>query len=306
MISLELLVTLTVAFAFYVAIPGTGAILVRHRWRRFRDGLLLFHTAPTLQYGSAPRPETSQMYRFFGQLEAIQRDHTIWVGDRALSVMVSLDGVPVFVMPRTNREGLAPPDETPRVLYWKELSALAEGTNVFVGGSIVDDQGSIRFDGGPDGVPLVMIFDGPRDALFSRAMWAGRQRNEYWNHLTPISLVGGFVAELLWAVTLSGQSRLHTLVALVMALIPLLPLFPPGVIGFYWYRRLWRRARRIRAHRDLALLRRNISEGLTIRHAQRSLSRIASRWEAAAVALLLTAIGVNGYVSAILFALLMR
>jgi Na+/proline symporter len=137
-------------------------------------------------------------------------------------------------------------------------------------------------------------------------MWAGRQRNEYWNHLTPISLIGGFVAELLWAVSLSGESRLQTLVALVMALIPILPLFPPGVVGFYWYRRLWRRARRIRAHRDLSLLRRNVNDSVTLKNAQRSLSVIASRWESAAVALLLAGIAANGYLSAVLFALLMR
>jgi len=306
MMPLELLITLTVAIAFYVIIPGTGAFLVRRRWRQFREALLFFHAAPRLRYGGSAQPGSGNAYRFFGQLEAIQRDHTIWVGDRTLSVMVSLDGVPVFVMPRTNREGAGPVDETPRVLYWKELSALAEGTDVFVGGTVVDDQGSLRFREGPDGPPLVIIFDGPAEALFSRAMWAGRQRNEYWNHLTPISLIGGFVAELLWAVNLSGQSRLQTVVALVMALIPLLPLFPPGVIGFYWYRRIWRRARRIRAHRDLALLRRNVSEGVTIRNAARPLSVIATRWESLAVALLLTAIGVNGYLSAVLFALLMQ
>ncbi|MFW5694156.1 MAG: hypothetical protein ACOCYB_03235 [Alkalispirochaeta sp.] len=306
MIPMELLVTLTVAAAFYVAIPGAGAFVVRRRWRQFREALLISHAAPPLRYGVSSKSSRDRVYRFFGQLEAIQRDHTIWVGDHTLSVKVSLDGVPVFVMPRTNPDGAGPTDETPRVLYWKELTALAEGTDVFVGGSIIDDQGSIRVNSGPFGVPLVMIFDGPAEALFSRAMWAGRQRNEYWNHLTPISLIGGFVAELLWAVNLSGQSRLHTVVALVMALTPLLPLFPPGVIGFYWYRRLWRRARRIRAHRDLAMLRNRAHDELPLRYGQRSLSRIATRWELAAVTLLLGAIGINGYFSAVLFALLMQ
>lgn len=306
MTSVPLLVTVGLAATFYVIIPGAGAFLVRRRWRRFREALLSSQGAPSLRYGVVPARGESTRYRFFGKLEAIQADHTIWVGDRTLSVMVNLEGVPVFVMPRTHLEDGAPSDETPRVFYWKELSALAEGTEVFVGGSLVDDRGSLRFERGPGGDPLVLIFDGPPEALFSRAMWAGRQRNEYWNHLTPISLIAGFVAELLWAVTLSGQSRLQTVVALVMALIPLLPLFPPGVLGFYWYRRLWRRARRIRAHRDLALLRRNVNDGVTLRHAQHSLSRIATRWEAGAVALLLAGLTVNGYLAAVLFALLMQ
>jgi len=49
-----------------------------------------------------------------------------------------------------------------------------------------------------------------------------------------------------------------------------------------------------------------VSEGVTIRNAARPLSVIATRWESLAVALLLTAIGVNGYLSAVLFALLMQ
>lgn len=306
MTSVPLVVTVGLAATFYVIIPGAGAFLVRRRWRRFREALLSSQAAPALHYGVSPAKGQSSRYRFFGKLEAIQADHTIWIGDRTLSVMVNLEGVPVFVMPRTHLEDGAPSDETPRVFYWKELSALAEGTKVFVGGSLVDDRGTLRFERGPVGVPLVLIFDGPPEALFSRAMWAGRQRNEYWNHLTPISLIAGFVAELLWAVTLSGQSRLQTVVALVMALIPLLPLFPPGVLGFYWYRRLWRRARKIRAHRDLALLRRNVNDGVTLRHVQHSLSRIATRWEAGAVVLLLVGLTVNGYLAAVLFAVLMQ
>lgn len=306
MISVYLLVTIALAVTFYVVIPGTGAFLVRRRWRKFRASLLSSQAAPTLRYGAAVDGRKSAVYRFFGKLEAIQADKRIWVGDHALSVMVDLGGVPVFVMPRTHLEDGVPTDETPRVFYWRELTALAEGTEVFVGGPLVDDQGSLRFESSPTGVPLVLIFDGPQEALFSRAMWAGRQRNEYWNHLTPVSLIAGFMAELSWAVNLSGQSRLQTVIALVMALIPLLPLFPPGVVGFYWYRRLWRKARKFRAHRDLAVLRSTLNDGVTLRHGRHPLSRIATRWEAAAVMLLLTGLALNGYLAAVLFALMMQ
>ena len=297
--------TLFLAMVFFVAIPGSGAFLVRRRWRRFRRALLEARGAPSVTYGLAHQGGGNGSFRFFGRLEAIQADHTIWVGDRTLSVMVRLDGVPVFVMPHAPTDRPEPPDETPRVLYWKDLSALAEGTQVFVCGSIVDDQGSIRIEGGPDGVPLVIIFDGPSEELFPQAMWAGRQRNEYWNHLTPISLIAGFVSETLWAVTVVGESRLQAVIALVVALVPVLPLFPPGVAAFYWYRRLWRHARRIRARRDLALVQ-QATPASRQRRGGNALSRAASRLELVAVALLAVGIGTNGYLLAALAALLLR
>jgi hypothetical protein len=264
---------------------------------------MLARDAHPISYGKRHDLDPRELRRLSGRLEAIQSDRSIWIGDSSLSVMVDLEGVPVFVLPHPSADEESQQDETPRVLYWKDLSALAEGTSVFVCGTVVDEQGTIRFHGGPYGTPLVMIHDGgvgDLDRLLWRAMWSGRQRNEYWNHSTPISLIGGFLAETLWAVNLMGVSRLNTVIALVFALIPALPLFPPGVVAFYWYRRVWRAARRIRARRDLIQLKSEAPE----RRAE--LNRAALRREAAAVLLLLAGIATNAYLLAAAAALLLR
>jgi hypothetical protein len=296
-------VTIAIAGVFFLAIPGTGAFLVRRRWRIFRRALMDARDARPLSYGKRHLLDPEEFRRLSGRLEAIQSDRTIWIGDSSFSVMVDLEGVPVFVLPHSSAREDSQPDETPRVLYWKDLSALAEGTSVFVCGTVVEDQGTIRFHGGPYGTPLVMIHEGGADdldRLLRRAMWSGRQRNEYWNHGTPISLIGGFLAETLWAVNLIGVSRLNTVIALVFALIPALPLFPPGVVAFYWYRRVWRTARRIRARRDLMQLKGEA----TVRRTE--LNRAALRREAAAVLLLLTGVAVNAYLLAAAAALLLQ
>lgn len=296
-------VTALLAVLFYFIIPGAGAVLVRRRWRRFRRAVLMARNAAPLTYGRIRGTTPGTRYQFFAKLEAIQDDRRIWVGDRTLSVMVSLDAVPVFVIPHVADRSANLVDETPRVLYWKDLAAVAEGTDVFVSGCVIDDRGSIRItacDGEP---PLVAMFDGSRETFFARAMWSGRQRNEYWNHLTPISLVGGFVAEVLWAVTVVETSRLQALLALVAAVIPALPLFPPGVVAFYWYRRIWRGARRVRARRDLAQVQNTELPGGP---AAATLSRVASRRELAAVGLLIAGIAVNAYLLAAIVAILIR
>ena len=302
----QLLLTCTIAGFFYLVIPGTGAFLTRRRWRRFRQAVLTADEAPRLRYSdlTAPQPH---WYRMHGRLEAIQEDHRIWVGDPTVSVICDLRAVPVFVLPSSRVDTDSLPDETPRLTYWKDLTAIPEGTPTYVAGRVEDQEGTLCFVPDAEGSPLVIVHDGREEDVPRRAMWTGRQRNEYWNHLTPISLVAGFVSLTLWGVIIFGMSRLQAIIALVFALLPILPLFPPGVFGFYWYRRLWRGARRIRAERDLALASQGHS-GTERREYRfrRHESHRALRRELAAVACLLVGLGVNGYLVAAATALMLR
>jgi hypothetical protein len=301
-------VTLVIALLFYVAIPGAGAFVVRSRWRRFRSAVLAARDAPALDYaeahGGAPHSQERWVH-FFGRLEAIQRDRSIWIGSGRLSAKVDLSRVAVYVLPAAGIDRDALPDETPRQVYWKNLSAMAEGTRVFVAGPVRRAAGEIRFIGERRDEPLVIVYDCPDSEVFANAVWAGRQRNEYWNYLTPISLIAGFVAETFWAVTLISDSRLQTLVALVAALVPVLPFFPPGVIGFYWYRRLWRAARRLRARRDLARVQ-GAELDASADYAPDRMSGQAWRREAVAVALVMGGILVNAYAVTIAAALFLQ
>ena len=79
-------------------------------------------------------------------------------------------------------------------------------------------------------------------SLAKRLIWHGRQRNEFWNLLTLPSLSAGmFVLGILTFITLRlyGSVQLVTLIVIVMALMPILVLLPPGVLAFFFYRRLW-------------------------------------------------------------------
>ncbi len=309
-----LTISVAIGVVFYLVIPGSGAFAVRYRWRRFRARVLAAREARDLDYPAVHghrqenEGDSSQRgtFRFFGKLEAVQGQTSIWIGDGSLSVVIDLVGVPIYILPGGGMRGEGLPDETPRIVFWKELTALAEGTDFLVVGDIVERQGTLHFDRGAADIPLVIIYDCPKEQLFARATWSGRQRNEYWNHLTPVSLVGGFLAETLWALTLADRSLLQAIVAMVLGLVPVLPLMPPGVVGFFWYRRIWRVARRLRAQRDLAFARdESVSAAQLSAHA-RGLSRRAWHREVGAVVLLVVSIFVNGYLIAIATALLIR
>jgi hypothetical protein len=147
-----------------------------------------------------------------------------------------------------------PGEESPQRIRLDRISTLTEGAKVFVGGLLVLRDNRWTFVSTRENPLLVIFFDGPDRTLATRAIRAGRHRNEYWNRLTPYGFIlNAFSHILIAAAFLSRPAfRLTALAAFVALLAPLLPLLPPGVLLTVLYRRLWWRARIFRAYRDLA------------------------------------------------------
>lgn len=265
------------AVTFYLIIPAVGMVQVRRRWRRFRAAVVRAVTLPRLDNESVrtipgDRSDgTSRTFWFRGRLESIGKNDTVWLERDGFSVCLDLHKTSIVLLPSPPGIGDDLPDETPRTVSWRELTALVEGTRFFVSGTVAVMDGAVHFVSTDEHRPFVMVYDGPVSTLAARALWTGRQRNEYWNHLTPISLIGGFLALLLLGIAVLEESRVMSLSAAVLATVPVLPLLPPGVAGFYLYRRIWRRARRIRARRDLIGLPELINAGsATTRYVQQT------------------------------------
>jgi hypothetical protein len=308
-IDTELLFGVVPAAVFFLVIPLGGAFAVRSRWRRFRRKLIAAASFRRLDYAVAHAAgdgiSEGEPVVFYGRLEGIRGDRGIWLGSKGISVSIDLHRVPIFLLPNVPKFEGGPPDETPRVVYWKEMNALVEGSRFFVAGTATREMGSLAFQGWDreGGVPLVIMYDCSDELVLERAMWTGRQRNEYWNHLTPISLIVGFLAEILWAVRVFDESRFYAFIGILASLVPLLPLVPPGVVGFYVYRRLWRRGRRIRAARDMAALRSRDPKDTAV---ERRFTRHAFVHEGAGMVLFLGGFAINAYIAAIVLAILLR
>lgn len=258
---------LVVAVLFYAAIPGTGAFVVRSRWRGFRGRLAASSLLPFVQYsqlggadGGAPRS-----YRFLGRLEAMQGEDRIWVSNGHFSVAADLANTTVYLLPSPHEPGANGglgrfedrlSEEMPRAARWRRIFSLPQGMQIFLAGPFLTDRGLGVFRSLERERLLVVIFDGDPETLLPRATWAGRQRNEYWNPYTLASLAAGSFSLLLLAFFLlrSPFSRLPALLALTAATFPISPLLPPGVLLYFPYRQLWSQARLLRAERDLLRL----------------------------------------------------
>ncbi|WP_319558796.1 hypothetical protein [Marispirochaeta sp.] len=269
----------------YVVLPLSGGVRVRRQWRRFREAIYKSMEYPIIDYPTvrteAPQGES---FRFFGQIEAVQGDEQLWLTDGALSVQVDLKGVEVYTLPALNAyeaedrvedNELAFADASPTHLPANRITSFPQGTRLMVSGELVmvNSRPVFRSRGRGDGDLLVLIYDGAPCTILRRSIWSGRQRNEYWNQLTPASLtLASFSLFILTYVYLRSPGFLfYAHIALTMSLAPLAPLLPPGLLLFSLYRRIWRTGRYLRAERDLlSLPARRFPQTVSLRNGSRA------------------------------------
>jgi hypothetical protein len=250
------------ALLFYTFIPGIGAFAIRSSWRKFRHSLAESAIYTPLDYRELRKAEAEssaekRRYRFFGHLQAMQGDNTIWVSDGKVSVSADLERVFVYVLSEESswvESGYTEyPVQPPRKVLWEKISSLPEYTQIFLSGELEWRDKRGVFKNSAEHPLLVIIYEGEPQNVLIRAAWSGRQKNEYWNSLTPGSLtLGSFSLFIYFYILMSfPKLLLPAIIALSFSLIPVVPLFPPAVLFYYYYRGFWKRGRVLRAQRDL-------------------------------------------------------
>jgi hypothetical protein len=105
--------------------------------------------------------------------------------------------------------------------------------------------------------PLIEFFyDGPDNLLTARVIQSCREQWEYWNAITPYSLVIGALCLILVAFSLLHRPifRPTVIVTFVSLFIPLYPIIPPGLLFTVFCRRIAWKSRMFKAYSDLARL----------------------------------------------------
>jgi hypothetical protein len=146
--------------------------------------------------------------------------------------------------------------EPPEQIRWNRVSTLSEGAKVYVGGVLKMQDGRLTFVSTKERPLMVIFYNCREEDLTDGIIRAARTRNEYWNTITPISLVIGALALIYFASTFLNRPafRLTVITSLIAIFIPLLPMLPPGLLLTAMYRRFAWHARRLRAYWDIARL----------------------------------------------------
>ncbi|MCL2705648.1 MAG: hypothetical protein FWE72_05515 [Spirochaetaceae bacterium] len=265
-----LILILATTLFFYLLIPGIGAFIVRKQWNEFRKKLLIAASAPIIDFHKSRlggrESEYLGIFKFFGSLEAIQDKYEIWLRSTNFTATVDMQNVKIYLIPafssvedkndiyEKNREIII--DEMPQVLNWETFHSLSQQTDIMVCGPLFMEKGKVIFRNTSENTITFLIYDGKQESLLRRSIWAGRHRNEFWNILTPTSLVAGSFSLFIIAYYLFSFPG-FTIISrftLSLSLIPVMPLFPPGVVLFFAYRHFWKKARFLRAERDIIKL----------------------------------------------------
>jgi hypothetical protein len=272
------------AILWYGLVPMIGGIIKRYKWFMFRKRFDELRLSPILDYNRYSQIKETMAFRFVGGFESVTDGHTLWIRSENLTVPVSLQKAETYLLPmqkgtlqkenspplgnipplggpiplgKTGASEMFDPDnEAPERIHWERVSSLTEGARVYVGGLLMCKDGRWNFISTKENPLLVIFYDGPDQSLATQAIRAGRHRGEYWNVLTPYSLVIGALCLILIAVLFLSRPafRLTVIVSIITMFIPLYPIIPPGLFFTVIYRRLTWRSRILRAYSDLARL----------------------------------------------------
>ncbi len=257
----HLFIIVFITLFFYGFVPLVGAFLVRTGWRRFRFQVMRASLQKNITYKDVYGDVHSGYYRFFGSLEAIEGENILWLTNSDVSVGIDLEGVPIYMLPSaspdmTFSQDLNYPDKSPKKTYWNRIFSIPEKTSFFVSGKFEQNKDFPQFVNTKEDPLLVIIFDCDISKFYSHAILSGRQRNEYWNALTPGALTIGSFTLFIYFYLLIQMPYMHfvAVTALSFSLVPVIPFFPPGLLFYYIYRSFWKKARNLRAERDLLKL----------------------------------------------------
>ncbi len=262
---LSIFIVLLLALLFYLVIPGLGAVTTLQRWRIFRKNLLKISMYPIVDYSllSGIQPGNLGTFRFFGTLESIHGQNRIWIKGESITVEADLADVSLYFLPsqaiggeNDERTGEIIKRNIPVSAKWKRISSLPEGTQLFIGGSLAIEDGHGVFRSRPKEPLLVIVYDGDEESILKRAILCGREKNEYWNQFTLMSLITGFFSLLLYSYVLYQNPllRFELLLSIIVSLLPIAIFMPPGVALYFLYRILWKNSRILRSERDMLML----------------------------------------------------
>ncbi|MBN2657211.1 MAG: hypothetical protein JXR86_09140 [Spirochaetales bacterium] len=247
-----LYILVLIPLLFYFIIPLIGAFRVRAVWRRFRQTMIDASLQPICTYGDIIGDRKEGEFRFFGEIESIQSRAVLWVKNSSMTMTVKMDHCFVYLIPSEKKMHSLMPTR----LSWNRVFSIAEGTAVFISGEVRNVDGRIQFAGERKKPLTVIIYDGEEKTLLERCISCGRQKNEYWNFLTPWSIaIGGILSLVLLNMMIQANVPAEILIGgILVSALPIIPFLPPGIFFFLLYASFWSRGRYCRSDRDLVAL----------------------------------------------------
>ena len=184
-------------------------------------------------------------YRFIGSVESISTDNTLWVQNESLTIPVMLAGAQPYLLPITEKNNEESEEElinritgaqssanSIERIKWSKISSISSGAKVFIGGVVQTVNGQQKFCGSRKHPLIVIFYECTESTLCTRDACAGVHKNEYWNNISPYSIIAG-IFNLLY-IAMYFRSRLAYRPTVIFAIIavftPVMQFLPPGLL----------------------------------------------------------------------------
>jgi hypothetical protein len=245
---------------WYALIPAVGALINRRSWHKFRQRFNDLRLKPFLDYAAYQTlGEDGGLFRFIGGFESTD-GHTLWIRSEKLTVPVAIARAQTYILPILKGsdplEFLGDDDEAPERIRWNRVSALTEGSRVFIGGRLRPLENRMTFVSTREDPLMVIFYDCPERFLPGYVVRSAQYQNEYWNHLTPYGLILGAFSLLILGLSFLPRPayRLTVIPVLIALFSPVYPMLPPGMLFTMLARRLWRQVRIFHSYLNLLRL----------------------------------------------------
>ncbi|MDR2194076.1 MAG: hypothetical protein LBP19_06370 [Treponema sp.] len=213
-------------FFWYGMIPVVGTFIHRYHRKVFRQQLMVVLHKPLLDYETWRLLERGHvndtMFRFLGKFESVS-ETILWIKNESLLIPLGLRDTQIFFV---NDAGL-------RRIVNRRLLDISEETKIFVAGEIVWQDGRQMFASTKKNPLITILYDKEdNEDLVVRIISASRNKNDYWNLVTPYSIIMGIFSLILMAIFYLQRPafRIMAIIALIAVFIPLFPFLPPGIL----------------------------------------------------------------------------
>ncbi|MDR2783351.1 MAG: hypothetical protein LBB48_05860 [Treponema sp.] len=221
----DLLAIAGILVFWYGVLPLAGVCIRRRHKKVFRQRFKEVLRKPLLDYETwrllERRDGQDEQYRLSGKIESTS-EKTLWVKSDSLLIPVELRNARFFFINNSSLQRIV----------WHRLPGFFEDTKIFVAGELVQLEGRRIFASTKKTPLIAVLYDTEEENLVPRIIGASRNKNDYWNAITPYSILIGAFSLIVTTVSFLRHPAfwLTVITAFIAVFIPLFPFFPPGIL----------------------------------------------------------------------------
>lgn len=234
-----------VVFVFYIIIPIVSALISFYNWKRFKRNFVA-----SIKKGYYGNLKDGDFISCFGRLESIVRNDILWIKIDNDIVWVDTQIAPVYLLENMEDRLLSCKNNIKR-LSPLDLEGLFTGLNVYLAGKLTIKDGNYYLKKGERS--FCILFSGSDKGFFPYVIAKSGVQNDLWNPVTLLSIGIAMCLLIIYGFMVIQSKFAYAIISLSLAGLPVSVFFPPAIVFYYFFRKLWVRGKKHLIASELSL-----------------------------------------------------